>query len=133
MRGRRHGRKLNPKVMGAVFLAFAVAIAFAPFPELAASGRRWMALVIAGVFALAGLQILIAAKGRLGAFLGGLVCLGLCSIGTSIAFGPDKLGGGIPLIPKTWNQTFGHVLFGAGALMTGAIAVWFFAKALRRR
>ncbi len=55
--------------------------------------------------------------------LGGLICASLSVLGFFIAFGAERIDGGVPFIPDAWNQGLGRVLFGAGAALTAAFAV----------
>jgi hypothetical protein len=93
--------------------------------------QRWLMILAAGIFSLVGLQLITAAKGRLSALMGGLVCAGLSSLGFVAAFSHKPLQGGIPFIPAAWNQMLGHGLFGSGAVLTAAMALFFFVRAIK--
>lgn len=61
--------------------------------------------------------------GRISAGVAAILCLLLSALGIAIAVGGGRLEGGIPLIPDEWNQTIGRIIFGAGAILTGGLAV----------
>lgn len=91
----------------------------------------WIVFAASGVFFIAGLQISFQFKGRASDFIGGLLFACFSAIGFFVAFTDEPLRGGIPFIPASWNQTFGHGLFGFGAVLTGAAAIYAFRRALR--
>jgi hypothetical protein len=123
----------NQKLMGFVALACAVVIACAAFLDRKVIGlQRWEMLMAASVFGLVGWQLVFAVTGRLSHMLAGFACVGFSALGLFAVFTRDKLGGGIPFLPESWNQAFGRGLFGFGALVTGALAFYFFRRALRR-
>jgi len=123
----------NRKLMGYIALACAVFIACAAFLDHKVSGnQRWVMLIASSVFGLAVLQLVTAATGRSSHLLAGFACVGFSALGLFAAFTRDKLRGGIPFIPAPWNQSFGHALFGFGALVSGATAAYFFRRAMRR-
>jgi hypothetical protein len=68
---------------------------------------------------------------RIEPLIGAIVCTALSATGFYVAFGADNLHCGIPLIPDAWNQTAGRFAFGAGALITGALAVYAFRELFR--
>jgi hypothetical protein len=123
----------HSKRMGYVALACAAFVAGAALASHTVTGSRRLAVLIAAaVFALAGLQLVTSATGRRSQLLGGLACAGLAALGLFAAFTPDTVSGGLPFIPESWNQAAGHALFGFGALLTGAMAVYFFRRAATR-
>ena len=48
-----------------------------------------------------------------------------------VALSGAQLTGGIPFLPGELNQVIGRLLIGAGALVTGAMAVYAFRDAYR--
>ena len=100
-------------------------------PMAHAGDPKWLAYAGAGIFAVVGLQLLIGAKGRLSFLLGGLVCAALSAMGVCVAFSKGAVSGGIPFLPSAWNQRFGHVMFGLGGLLTGAMALYFFVRVIK--
>ena len=86
--------------------------------------KRVQALIAGSVFVVAGLLILMKAQGRIKALMVAVVCVGMSALGVFTTVSTDALEGGIPFIPAAWNQAFGRGLFGFGALLAAAIALW---------
>src|ERR1043166_1336533 len=123
----------NRRLMGCVCLACAVFISCAALLDHKVTGnQRRLMLIASSIFGLAGLPLLTAATGRFSAMLAGLACLGFSFLALFAAFTHDKLSGGLPFIPEGWNRMLGYALFGFGALITGAMAIYFFVRAMRR-
>ncbi len=92
---------------------------------------RWPLTVAAAVFGICGLQLAVAAKGRWTYVFEGVIFALFSYLGFVGALPDRALSGGLPLIPTTWNQSFGHILFGVGALITAACAIYYFRKATK--
>jgi hypothetical protein len=92
---------------------------------------RWPMTAAAATFSICGLQLAIAAKGRWPYVFGGVIFTIFSYLGFVGAFSDRPLSGGIPFIPTSWNQSFGHILFGLGALITAACAMYCFRKAIK--
>jgi len=87
---------------------------------------------VAIIFFLASLQLLLASRGRLSYFLGGVAFTLFSCCGFFLAFGGESLEGGLPLLPASWNQSIGHALFGLGGFITAGGALLFFRRALMK-
>ena len=98
--------------------------ALAPAP----SSERVQVLIAGSMFVVAGLLILTQVRGRIRTLMVGVVCVGMSALGVFTTFSKGALEGGIPFIPASWNQAFGRGLFGFGALLTAAIALWCFSR-----
>jgi len=119
-------------LMGLLVVGLSALVTFFACSEHKMStNQKWLLIVVAFIFALAGLQLITAAKGRFSALMAGLVCGGFSGLGFFVAFSRETLQGGIPFIPATWNQNIGHMLFGFGALITAAMAFYFFVRAIK--
>ena len=121
------------RLTGFVALAVAVFILLTALIDRTIPGdRRWLMAVVAAAFALAGLQLVTQARGRLSALMAGTVCALFSALGLYVAVSGDPLGGGLPFIPVSWNQVIGHALFGFGAVLTGGMAAYYLRKGLKR-
>jgi hypothetical protein len=119
-------------LMGLCFVGMAALLAFhANTLHGRSANQDWLPMVVAAIFALAGLQLVTAIKGRLSALMGGLVCGGLSSLGFYVTFSHEQLEGGVPFFPTAWNQAIGHTMFGFGALITAAMAIYFLVRAIK--
>jgi hypothetical protein len=92
---------------------------------------RWPLSVAAAVFGICGLKLAVAAKGRWNYVFGGVIFALFSYLGFVGALPDRTLSGGLPLIPTMWNQSFGHLLFGVGAIITAACALYCFRKAIK--
>jgi len=117
--------------MGMVAIGAAGVIAYLACHDPKALQQRQLMIVGAVIFALGGVQLVTNAQGRWSALMGGVVCAGMSALGFYVAFFGGQLRGGIPFIPDAWNQTFGKVLFGFGACLTAAMALWFFYRVIK--
>ena len=113
-------------VIGILCLAVGVFIFFIKRTRFSAG---WTQPVVAGMFALAGVQLITCIKGRVSAVMGGLIYLGFSALGFYAAFGHGSIDGGIPFIPEAWNQKIGKTLFGGAACLTALMAVYALRKA----
>ena len=109
-------------VIGVLFLAVGVFIFFIKRTQFRS---EWIQPVVGGMFALAGVQLIIAIKGRISALMGTLICAGFSALGFYAAFGHGSIDGGIPFIPDAWNQKIAKILFGGAACLTALMAIYF--------
>ncbi len=120
------------RLMGWVLVGAAAVVAFRAHTERdTATPWRWMLIVVAVIFALVGVQLVTAAKGRLSALIGGLVGAGMSTLAFCGALGHETLRGGIPFIPAAWNQAGGRLLFGFGGFATAVMAFYLVVRAIK--
>ena len=119
--------------MGLFLVSWAGLLVFLAYTEHERfANQAWLLMVGAVTIALAGLQLITAVKGRLSALMGGLVCAGLSCLGFCAAFTHEQLRGSlIPFLPAAWDQAIGHVMFGFGALIPAAMALYLFVRAIK--
>jgi hypothetical protein len=113
-------------LIGALFLAVGIFIFFIKRTQF---HTEWIQSVVGGMFALVGVQLIIAIKGRVSALMGALICSGFSALGFYAAFGHGPIEGGIPFIPDVWNQKIGRILFGGAACLTALMAIYFLRQA----
>lgn len=117
------------RVAGALSLVVGVFISAGFFVKRTEPTPGWVLLVAAGIFALAGVQLVTGVKGRISSLMGGALCAGFSVLGFYVAFNPGPITGGIPLLSPALNQTIGKIMFGAGACITGLMALYFLRQA----
>jgi hypothetical protein len=109
--------------MGILALAVGIGCSLPGFLRHGPPAERALVFVFAGIFALAGLQILTDAKGRAGRLIGSIIVAGLSVMSFTAAFGPGRISGGVPLLPSQWNQHIGKLAFGFFGVIAGMIAL----------
>jgi len=117
--------------MGLIALAVGIGCSLPGFLQHGPPGQRALVFVVAGIFTLAGLQILTGAKGRLGALMGTAIAAGLSLMMFVAAFGPGKVRGGLPFLPDSWNQHLGRFAFGAFGVLAGFMALYWLWQAMK--
>ncbi len=85
---------------------------------------RWVLGLCGLVFLLGGLMILAGAKSRFNALGATLMCGSFGLVGAWITFysPDDSITGGLPFLSQSTNAAMGRWMFGAGALISFAIA-----------
>lgn len=58
------------------------------------------------------------------ALLGAVVCFSLAATSLYIAIGGEELQGGIPFVPRAFNQAVGRLMVGGGAVLTAALGAY---------
>src|SRR5580700_7168842 len=74
------------KAAGILSLAVGIFIAVGFSFQRTGFSTAWTVLVAAGIFALAGVQLVTGVKGRVSSLMGGLVCIGFSALGFYVAF-----------------------------------------------
>ncbi len=94
----------------------------------------WVIGMAGGLFWLAALALLAQNRPRVNNFLGALMLFGFAGIGGWVAVLGEsgQLGGGMPMLSHQTNISFARWLFGGGALICLALAVYALKKALER-
>ncbi len=124
--------KRRNRLAGYFCLALAAVIIVSAWMDPSVQPQRvWLMVAAAAVFFVAGIQLMTGVKGRFSGVLAAISCTILSAVGFSVAFTSEPVEVGLPLIPAAWNQDVGHVLFGIGALITAATAIYFFVTAFR--
>ncbi len=117
--------------MGLFALLVSIGCSLPGFLRHGPAGQRALVFVFAGVFALAGLQILLNSKGRVAWFIGAAIVAGLSTLAFVAAFGPGKISGGAPFLPPELNQKIGRFAFGAAGVAMGAVALFSLWRAIK--
>ena len=140
-------QQLTPRaalLVGLVFVAsgiFPMLAAFdiGPLSQEDINGPPWLGFVAGGVFAAAGLSIMLAPRSSLAANLFGLLSLaGLAMLGNWIAFGAgERACSGSISLPLMWRESdfsgLGcRIPFGLGALITDAFLCYLMVSMLQK-
>ncbi len=94
----------------------------------------WVIGMMGGLFWLAGASMMLKAKPRINNFLGALMfsIFGITGGWVALKGESSQFGGGIPFLSHAANEGFSRWLFGGGALICLAVAVYAFKKAMER-
>ena len=91
--------------------------------------------LVAVVLSIGGVMMIAGRDSRLNELLAAVLLLGMSSIGSWVAiFGSiDGISGGLAFLPSELNVGLGRVLFGLGALLCLAMAVYALRRALKSK
>jgi hypothetical protein len=89
--------------------------------------------LVALVLTIGGVMMIAGRDSRLNDFLAAVLLLGMSSIGSWVAFfgSADGISGGLAFLPSELNVGLGRILFGLGALLCLAMAVYALRRTLR--
>lgn len=87
---------------------------------------RWVVAVAGSIFVVLGLYLPFSGSKFSNNLFGALICLSFAAIGGWVALyaEPGSITGGIPFAPKGLNHLLGRGMFGFGALISLAMAVY---------
>lgn len=91
-------------------------------------------IILSGLaFVIAGCMVFLGTKSRANDLLAAFLCLIFGIIGSWVAFLSPSEGfsGGVPFVSNESNVSIARVVFGIGALMCFAIAVWALTRFIR--
>lgn len=86
----------------------------------------WVLALCGLVFIVGGLMILLGHRARLNDALAAVFCYSAAAMGAWVAlFGPaDQITGGLPFLSRAANVALGRAVFGSGAVLSLAIAIY---------
>ena len=104
----------------------AVAVRLLPADPAAIHAPRWVLFLCGFAFVTAGIMIIGGTKPWLGDLCAMILFLMLGAVGAWVAmFGTaGAFSGGVPLLPTAWNRVLARFLFGGGALILFALALY---------
>lgn len=98
------------------------------------SSPPWVVAGAGVAFVIAGLMIMLASHARANDFLAGVLLLifGLIGLWVSFFSSSEGFSGGLLLLSRESNVALGRWIFGFGSLISFALSVYAFRRALRR-
>jgi len=87
---------------------------------------RWVLALCGFIFLLGGLMMLLGHRARVNDALAALFCYSAAAVGVWVALFGDasQMSGGIPFLPREANVVLGRAVFGFGAVISLAVAVY---------
>lgn len=115
------------------FLPVAIALRVIPVSDEQLHAPMWIVALSGVVFIIAGCMIFLANHTWANDLLAGVLCLLFGVAGTWVAFlsPSDGFSGGIPLLSQATNVMLGRGVFGFGAILSFAISVYAFRRAIQ--
>ena len=117
---------------GMIIIGLLVVLIAAEVVPSQGGAPQWVVAVSGIVFVIAGIMILRGRQSRHNSLLAAILLMGFAVLGVWAVFAPaEGMSGGIPFLPRTANVVLGRWMFGTGALISAALAIYAFREFLR--
>ena len=112
----------------------ALSLGFLPVDEAALNAPLWVVAGAGFVFVIAGFKILLAKHSRANDLLAGalLFLFGIMGAWVSLFGSSEGFSGGLPIVSSEANVLLGRWIFGLGSLVSFALSVYAFRRAIRK-
>lgn len=134
----RRSQIRDRRISGGVLLLMgliiaAVSVDIIRVDESAIHVPRWVLFLIAIVFGSSGGLAIAGQNSRTGDVLAAVIFFAMAVIGgwVSLLGSPDRVSGGLALLPREVNVGIARVLFGLGAMLNGAMCIYALRRSIR--